>query len=282
MISGYKKEDIKEDIKKLARSVELGYLNGYPYQEEQEEETYHSLILPQLLRQDLDAYNYMPKYKQTSEFIMNAYWDIMSNRTTCDEIPNWLKFQIDNEINHAFWEKERKDKEIEQEAEKYSTYIPESVATGVRKRRHLNKYQKEIQNILDKFYREKEQACKKLSLTTSTFIGDYSFQPYWALVNRASILLVEDLKYYDFLPKFLQKDQRIIDTYATVMNSNYWNYYNYVPVAIQYYKEVEICWSQYNKIQKEENKYPKKYLTYIPDEVETGIPEVVATFSRTR
>ena len=85
--------------------------------------------------ENLEAYNYLPDYKQTSEFIMRAYWDIMSNRTTCDEERNWLQWIIEDHINDAFFEKDATEKNEEEEASKYLTYIPDEVETGIVKTR---------------------------------------------------------------------------------------------------------------------------------------------------
>lgn len=145
MVHGYKKEDIAKDLKCLERNIDLGWIDGYdPWMEEQEYNSYFNSTLPMLLREklegepDLAGYDYLPEDLKNNEYIKRVCWDIMSNRVTCNEKPNWLKDAIDEEIDRAFWDYWREQQEIEEQqdeeekkAHRYLRFIPKSVETGI-------------------------------------------------------------------------------------------------------------------------------------------------------
>ena len=304
MVHGYKKEDIEKDLKWLERNIDLGYIDGYdPWMETNEYNSYFNYTLPMLLREqsegeiDLAGYDYLPEGIKTSKYIIGVCWDIMSNRNTSDEKRNWLQDAINEEIDKCysrFKTKQEEDSNKDYEDSKvkfYETYIPYEVETGIyenknNKKQHINRYRKEVKRLLDKYYiglsddiaRSHDKSVGKYVESIQTHEHIY----YNKLVRNAILLLVVDLKFYDYFPSFLQKDEKVAFAYATIINTTYADYMSYVKVAEQYYKEVDKCWKQYNRIQKEENKYPKKYLTYIPDEVETGITEDTKGNSRNR
>ena len=130
-MNSYKKENIQEDLKHLNRAIELRYYEGfYPEMEINELEYYKKVIIPLLLKEDLDAYNYLPEYMKTEDFIERVYCDILSNRTTCDEDKNWIEIGINQEINKCYLERDKKSlKELNDDlyAKQFKSYIPESV-----------------------------------------------------------------------------------------------------------------------------------------------------------
>lgn len=139
----------------------------------------------------------------------------------------------------------------------------------------MNKYEKDLKKIdrqYDKDYKE-EYESSDYGLWPMSDNIEHAFDKY---IIRVIELLKMDLTYYDYLPEYVQENKQVINAYATIMNTNYINgkyglWFENGLCRKEFLRQVNKCWSQYKQIQKEESKYPKKYLTYIPDEVETGI-----------
>ncbi|MBR5662688.1 MAG: hypothetical protein IKX00_03420 [Bacilli bacterium] len=144
MIHGYKKEDIAKDLKWLNRNIDLGWIDGYdPWIEQQEYNSYFDFTLPMLLREklegesDLAGYDYLPEDLKTSEYIKRVCWDIMSNRVTCDEKPNWLEDAINEEIDRCynlFTTQQEEDSNMDyydSKVKSFEKYIPNEVETGI-------------------------------------------------------------------------------------------------------------------------------------------------------
>ena len=92
--------------------------------------------LVDMLREDLDVYNYLPEELKDCDIIQDAYWDIMSNKRYITA-ENKDKYYINeyNEQVQECWEKfSKKLIKEEDEARAYQTFIPECVETGVRSR----------------------------------------------------------------------------------------------------------------------------------------------------
>ena len=228
---------------------------------------YKNLInrLTELLKQDLEYYEYFPDYLQKDENIINAYHSCYSTNFINDEAYGKLYDLYEKQIKNC-WNYYHLSEKINEKLDLVDqTYIPDDVETGyveeTEEKEEFNRYQREIKLDLDIYYEELTDPSKKIPNAEGKI-----YSPYDALVNKVCVLLIEDLEYYENLPEFLQFDKKVIDMYATLMNSTYDRYICNVKVAVKYWDEINKCFEQYQN-----GEFKSDILTYIPDEVETGI-----------
>lgn len=92
--------------------------------------------LVDMLRKDINVYNYLPSELKDCDIIQDAIWDIMTEKhyITSDNKDEYYHNKYLEQVEESWKQLDKQNIKQEDEARAFSTFIPECVETGVKSR----------------------------------------------------------------------------------------------------------------------------------------------------
>lgn len=129
-----KKEEILYIWENLLLVEHLDLINGN-YDGKASNDLYYFLkrTLVDMLRKDIDVYNYLPEELKDCDIIQDAYWDIMTNKSyiTAENSDKYYADKYKEQVQKCWEQYAKKLIKEEDEVKAFETFIPECVETGI-------------------------------------------------------------------------------------------------------------------------------------------------------